>query len=101
LREEHRLRVFGNRVSRKIFGPKGVEDRSWRKWRNDELHGPYSSPNIVSVIISRRMRWVGCVAHMGERRGVYEILVGRPEGKRPLGRPKHRWKGNIRMDRDQ
>jgi hypothetical protein len=74
-------------VLRKIFGPKREEDRSWRKLHNDELHDLYSSPNIVKVIKSRRMRWAGHVARMGEGRGVYKVLVGRPEGKRPLGRP--------------
>jgi hypothetical protein len=87
LREEHRLRVFENRVLRKIFGLKREEDRSWRKLHNDELHSLYSSSNIVRVIKSRKMRWVGHVARMGEGRGVYRVLVGRPEGKRPLGRP--------------
>jgi hypothetical protein len=86
LREEHRLRVFENRVLRKIFGPKREEDGSWRKLHDDELHSLYSSPNIVRVIKSRRMRLVGHVARMGEGRGVNRVLVGRPEGKRPLGR---------------
>jgi hypothetical protein len=81
LREEHRLRIFENRVLRKIFGPKREEDGSWRKLRNDELHSLYSSPNIVWVIKSRRMRWAGHMARMGEGRGVYRVLVGRPEGK--------------------
>jgi hypothetical protein len=97
LGEEHRLRVSENRVLR-IFGPKREEDGSWRKLHNDELHNLYSSPNIVRVIKSRRMRWVGHVARMGEGRGVYRILVGRPEGKRPLGRPRRRWEDNIKMD---
>jgi hypothetical protein len=97
LREERRLRVFENRVLR-IFGPKREEDGSWRKLHNDELHSQYSSPNIVRVIKSRRMRWAGHVARMGERRGVYRVLVGRPKGKRPLGRPRHRWENNIKMD---
>jgi hypothetical protein len=97
-REEHRLRVFENRVLRRIFGPKREEDGSWRKLYNDELHSLYSSPNIVKVIKSRRMRWAGHVARMGEGRGVYRVLVGRPEGKRPLGRPTRRWKDNIKMD---
>jgi hypothetical protein len=88
LREEHRLRVFENRVLRRIFGPKREEDESWRKLHNDELHNLYSSPNIVRVIRSRRMRWAGHVARMGEGRGVYRVLVGRPEGKSPLGRPR-------------
>jgi hypothetical protein len=98
LREEHRLRVFENRVLRKIFGPKREEDGSWRKLHNDELHSLYSSLNIVRVIKSRRIRWAGRVARMGQGRGVYRVLVGRPEGKRPLGRPRHRWEDNIKMD---
>jgi hypothetical protein len=98
LREEHRLRVFENRVLRRIFGPKRKEDRSWRKLHNDELHSLHSSLNIVRAIKSRRMRWVGHVACMGEGRGVYRVLVGRPEGKRPMGRPRHRWEGNIKLD---
>jgi hypothetical protein len=86
LREEHRLRVFENRVLRKIFGPKMDEDRSWRKLHNDELHSLYSSLNVVvRVIKSRRIRWAGHVARMGEGRGVYRVLVGRPEGKISLG----------------
>jgi hypothetical protein len=84
LREEHGLRVFENRVLRRIFGPERGEDGSWRKLHNDELHSLYSSPNIVRVIKSRRMRWAGHVACMGE---------GRPEGMRPLGRPRHRLGG--------
>jgi hypothetical protein len=95
--EELRLRVFENRVLRKIFGPKREEDGSWIKLHNDELHNLYSSPNIVRVIKSRRMRWAGHVARMGKRRGVYRVLVGRPEGKRPLGRPRRRWEDNIKM----
>jgi hypothetical protein len=98
LREEHRLRVFENRVLRYIFGPKREEDGSWRKLHNDELHCLYSSPNIVKVIKSRRMRWAGHVARIGEGKSVYGVLVGRPEGKRPLGRPKRRWEDNIKMD---
>jgi hypothetical protein len=74
LGEEHRLRVFENRVLRRIFGPKMEEDGSWRKLRNDELHSLYSSPNIVRVIRSRRMRWAGHVARMGEGRGVYRVF---------------------------
>jgi hypothetical protein len=75
LGEEHRLRVFENRMLRKIFGPKREEDRSWRKLHNDELHSRFSSPNIVRVIKSRRMCWAGHVARMGEGRGVYRVLV--------------------------
>jgi hypothetical protein len=77
--EEHRLRVFENRVLRRIFGPKREEDVSWRKLHNDELHSLCSSPDIVRVIKSRRLRWAGHVAHMGEGRGVYRVLVGRPK----------------------
>jgi hypothetical protein len=98
LREEHRLRVFENRVLRKIFGPNMDEDESWRKFHNDKLHSLYSSPNIARVIKSRRVRWAGYVTRMGEGRGVYKVLVGRPESKRPLGRPRHRWEDNIKMN---
>jgi hypothetical protein len=98
LREEHKLGVFENKVLRRIFGPKREEDGSWRKLHNDELHNLYSSPNIVSVIKSSRLRWAGHVARMGEGRDVYRILVGRPEVKRPLGRPRRRWEDNIKMD---
>jgi hypothetical protein len=70
----------------------------WRKLHNEELHGLYSSPSIVRVIKARRMRWAGHVVHMGEVRGAYNILVGRPEGRRPLGSPLRRWKDNIKMD---
>jgi hypothetical protein len=95
--EEHRLRVFENRVLRRIFGPKSEEDGSWRKLHNDELHSLYSSPHIVRVIKSRRMRWAGHVARMREGKGFYMILVERPEGKGPLG-GRHRWEDNIKMD---
>jgi hypothetical protein len=97
LREEHRLRVFENRVLRRIFGPKRDEDRSWRKLHNNELHSLYSSPNIGWVIKSRRIRWAGHVARMGEGRSVYRVLVGRPKGKRPLERFRRRWEDNIKM----
>jgi hypothetical protein len=83
---------------RRIFGPKREEDGSWRKVPNDEFHSLDSSLNIVRVIKSRRMRWVGHVAHMGEGKGVYRVLVGRPKGKRPLGRHRHRWENNIKLD---
>jgi hypothetical protein len=94
---KHRLGVFENSVLR-IFGPKLEEDRSCRKLHNDELHSLFSSPNIVRVIKCRRMRWAGHVSRMGEGRGVYRVLVGRPEGKRPLGRPRRRWEDNINLD---
>jgi hypothetical protein len=74
------------------------ENGSWRKLHNDELHSLYSSPNIVRMIKSRRMRWAGHVARIAEGKGVYRVLVGRPEGKRPLGRPKRRWENNIKLD---
>jgi hypothetical protein len=77
---------------------KREEDGSWRKLHNDELHDLYSSSNIVRVIKSRKMRWVGHVARMVEGRGAYRVLVGRPEGKRPPGRPRRRWEDNIKLD---
>jgi hypothetical protein len=89
LREEPRLRIFENRMLR-IFGPKREEDGSLRKLYNDELHSLYSSPNIVRMIKSRRMRWAEHVGCMGEGRSVYWVLVGRPKGERPLGRPRHK-----------
>jgi hypothetical protein len=85
-------------VLRKILGSKRKEDGSWRKFHNDELYNLYSSQNIVRVIKSRRMRWAGHVARMGEGRGVYRVLVGRPEGKRPPGRLTHGWEDNIKTD---
>jgi hypothetical protein len=97
-RQEHGLRVCENRVLRRTFRLEREEDESWRKLHNDELHNLYSSPNIVRVIKTRRIRCAGHVGRMGEGRGVYSVLVGRPEGKRPLERPKRRWKDNIKMD---
>jgi hypothetical protein len=85
-------------VLRRVFGPKRDEDGSWRKLHNDELHSLYSSLNIVRVIKSRRLRWAGHVARMEKGRGVYRVLAGRPEEKRPLGRPRRRWEDNIKMD---
>jgi hypothetical protein len=99
VREEHKLRVFENRMFRRIFGPK--RDRvtgGWRKLHNEELHNLYSSPSIIRIIKSRRMRWAGHVARIGEKRNVYRLLVGKPEGKGPLGRPRRRWIDNIKMD---
>jgi hypothetical protein len=85
-------------VLRRIFGPKRDEvTGEWRRLHNKELYALYS-PNIIRVIKSRRLRWAGHVARMGERRGAYRALVGKPEGRRPLGRPRHRWEDNIKMD---
>jgi hypothetical protein len=98
-REEHRLRVFENSVLRRIFGPKRDEVMvEWRKLHNEELHNLYLSPDIIRQVKPRRMRWVGHVARMGEERKVYKVLVGKPDGKRPLGRPRRRWEDGIRMD---
>jgi hypothetical protein len=91
--------VFENRMLRRIFGPKRDEvTGGWRKLHNEELHGLYSSSSIIRVIKARRMRWTGHVVGMGEVRGAYNILVGRPEGRRPLGRPRLRREDNIEMD---
>jgi hypothetical protein len=91
LREEHRLGVFGNRVLRRIFGLKIDEvTGEWRKLHNEELHDLYSLPSIISIMKAMRMRWAGHVARMGERRNSYRLLVGKPEGGRPLGRPRLR-----------
>jgi hypothetical protein len=91
-RAEHRLRVFKNRVLRRIFGPKRDEvTGEWRKLHNEEFRDLYSWPNIIRIIKSRRMRWAGHVARMGEKRNAYRLLVGKPKGKRPLGRPKRSW----------
>jgi len=91
--------VFENRVLRRIFGPRRDEvTGEWRKIHNEELNNLYSSPNIVWVIKSSRMRWAGHVACMGERRDAYRVMVGKPVGKIPLGRPRHRWEDNIKTD---
>jgi len=88
--------VFENRVLRRVFGPKRDEvTGEWRKLHNEELNDLYSLPNIVWVVKSKRVRWAGHVAHMGEDRGVYRVLVEKPEGRRPLGRPRRRWEDNI------
>jgi hypothetical protein len=91
--------VFENRVLREIFRPK--TDKvigGWRKLHNEELHNLYGSPSIIRMIQSRRMRWAGDVTRMGKKRNAYRILVGKSEGKRPLGRPRRRWEDNTRMD---
>ena len=99
LREERKLRGFENIVLRRIFGPRRDEvTGEWRRFHNEELNDLYSSPNIVRVIKSRRMRRAGHVARMGEEMGVYRVLVGKPEGRRQLGRPRRRWVDNIRMN---
>ena len=99
LREEKKLRVFENLVLSRIFGPRRDEVMGeWRRMHNEELNDLYTSPNIVRVIKSRRMRWAGHVVRMGEERRVYRVLVGKPEGKRALGRPRRRWVDNIRTD---
>jgi hypothetical protein len=99
LREEHRLREFENRVLRRIYGLNGDEMTGvWRKLHNEELHSFYSSPSIIIWMKSRRMKRVGQVAQMGEKRNAYRILVSKPEGKRPLGRPERKWVNNIKMD---
>jgi hypothetical protein len=91
--------MFENRVLRRIFGLKRDEvTGEWRKLQNEELCDLYSSPSIIRIIRLRRMRWAGHVARMGEKRNAYRLLVGKPEGKRPLGRPRHTWVDNIRMD---
>jgi hypothetical protein len=98
LREEHRLRVFENRVLRRIFGPKRDEvTGEWRKLHNEELLDLYSLPSIIGIIMMRRMRWAGHIARMGEKRNSYRLLVEKPEGNSPLGGPRHRL-DNIRMD---
>jgi hypothetical protein len=91
--------VFENRVLRRIFGPKRDEVMGgWRKLHNEELRDLYSSPCIIRIIRSWRMRWAGHVERMGKKRNAYRLLLGKPEGKRPLGRPRCRWVDNIRMD---
>jgi hypothetical protein len=99
LKDIHRLRVFENRMLRRIFGPKRDEvTGEWRKLHNEELRDLYSSPSIIRIIKLRRMKGAGHVARMGEKRNAYRLLVGKPEGKRPLGRPRRRWVDNIRVD---
>ena len=99
LREERRLRVFENRVLRRIFGPKRDEvTGEWRKLHKEEVSELYCWPHIIHMIKSRRMTWSGHVTRMWERRGVYRVLVEKPEGYRPLGRPRRKWEDNIKMD---
>jgi len=97
--EERKLRVFGNMVLRRIFGPRRDEvTGEWKRMHNEELNDLYSSPNNLRVIKSRIMRWAGHLASLGEERGVYMVLVGKPEGKSPLGRTRRRWVDNIKTD---
>jgi hypothetical protein len=99
LREEHRLRVFENRVLRRLFGPKRNEvTGEWRKMHNGELHNLYSSLDIIRQMKSWRMRWARHVVHMGEGRHVYRILMGKPEGKKTLVRPRCRWEDGNKVD---
>ena len=91
--------MFESMVLRRIFGPRmGEVTGEWRRLHNEELNDFFSPPNIVRVIKSRKMTWAGHVARMDEERGVYRVLVGKPEGRRPLGRPRRRWVDNIKMD---
>jgi hypothetical protein len=91
--------VFENRVLRRIFGPKRDEvTGGWSKLHNEELYNLYSSPDIIRQVKSRRMRWAGHVTRMGEEKKMYNLLVGKPERKSPLGRPRRRWEDGIRMD---
>jgi hypothetical protein len=99
LREEHRVRVSENRLLRRIFGPNRDEvTGDWRKLHIEQLHDLYSSPSIIEMVKSRRMRWAGHVAQLGEKRISYRLLIGKPEEERPLGRPRRRWLNNIRTD---
>jgi hypothetical protein len=99
LSEKHRLGVFEKRVLRRIFGPKRDEvTGEWRKLHNEELRDLYSSPSIIRIMKLRRMRWAEHVSRMSEKRNAYRLLVGKPEGKKSLGRPRRRWMDNIKMD---
>jgi hypothetical protein len=99
LKEENRLRKLENRVLRRILGSKGDKvTGDWRKLHNEELHNMYSSSGTIRVIKSRRMRWAGHEVCMVEMKNVFKILIGNPEGKRPLRRPRHKWEDNIKMD---
>jgi hypothetical protein len=92
LRKERRLRMFENKVLRRIFGPKRDEvTGEWRQLHNEEVHDLFSSPNIIRIIKSKRLRWAENVARMEEKKNAYGLLVGKPEGKRLLGKPRHRW----------
>jgi hypothetical protein len=92
------LQFYNNGAQENVWTEEDEVTGGWRKLHNEELHDLYSSSSIIRIIRSRRMKWAGHVARMGERRNVYRLLVGKPEGKRPLGRPRYRWVDNIRMD---
>ena len=99
MREKQRFRLFENKVLRKIF--EAERDKiigEWRKLRNAELHTFYFSPNLIMILNSRRLRWAGHVVRIKESRNAYRVLVGRPEGKRSVGRPRRRWEDNVKMD---
>jgi hypothetical protein len=99
LREQYGLRIFENRLLSRIFGPKRDEViREWRRLHNKELYALYSSPDIIRVIKLRRLRWAGHIASMGKKRGASRILLGQPNGRRPLGRSRRRWEDNIKTD---
>ena len=99
LREDQRLQVFENKFLREIFGPKRDDQTSeWRRLHNSELHDLYGKPDIIRIVKSRRLRWTGHVTRMGNERGAWKLLVGKPEGKRPVGRPRMRWENNINHD---
>ena len=95
------LRVFENRILRRIFGPKKDGNGEWRRLHNEELHSLYRSPKIARAIQSRRLRWAGHVARMEEGRSAFKMLTGKPTGKRLVGRPRRRWEDNIRMDLEE
>jgi hypothetical protein len=99
LRQDYMLRVFENGILRRIFGPMRDEvTGEWKKLHTEDLHNLYSSPVAIRHIKPRRMRWAGYVARMGEEGKVYKVLAGKSKGKRPLGRPRHRWENRIKMD---
>jgi hypothetical protein len=99
LRDERRLRVFENKVLRRVFGPKRDEATGeWKRLHNEEFYVLYSSPNIIRVMKLRITRWAGYLARMGARRGAYRVMGGKPQGRRPLDRPRRRWEDNIKMD---
>ena len=101
LRVECRLKIFENRILRRIFGPKRDENREWRRLNNEKLHSLYRSVNTVRMIKSRRLRWAGHLDRIEERRSAFKMLTYNPTWKRPLERPRRRWGDNIRMDLEE